>query len=92
MDDPIELELIKRTKIELLTELLEELYKPKTYAIDDNINQEDYKKGVITQKIYTSGNIKYHLNQLLTNTQVEHISLTLQEKYPNSPLTQFNKK
>jgi hypothetical protein len=92
MDDRIQLELIKRTKIELLKEILEELYKPRTYVIDNTTNQEDYKQGIIIQKIYTSGNIEYRLKQLLSNSEVEHISLTLQEKYPNSPLTQFNKK
>ena len=92
MDDRIQLELIKRTKIELLKELLEELYKPKKYIIDNTTNQEDYKQGVIIQKAYTSGNIKHHLKELLSDSEIEHIYLTLQEKYPNSPLTEFYKK
>lgn len=83
MDDPIELELIKRAKIELLTELLDFTIEPIAGETD---RFPDTKEGFISCKAMFRDELIEKLSGLLSEEEAINIYSKIKAKYPKSNL------
>ena len=83
MEDPIELELIKRTKIELLSDLLHFTIEPVSGETD---RFPDTKEGFISCKAMFRDELIERLSGLLSEEEALIIYSKFKAKYPKSNL------
>lgn len=83
MNDPIQEELIRRTKIELLTEILDDIIMPVTGETD---RFPLLKDGFTQCKAMFRDDVIERLSALLPEEQALNIYYKIKEKYPTSNL------